>query len=327
MNEYALVSTPRQPPVQTLTRCGVIIPTYNGAHHLPALIGQLRQQSVAADPILVIDSSSVDGSPELARSLGCQVEVIDKASFNHGGTRNRAVALIDAQFLVFLTQDALPCDEHFLARLLSPLQSGVAAASYARQLPYAHAHPPEAIARAWNYPATSSVRAAGDIPRLGVRAYFFSNVASGVRRDRFLAVGGFPHDVIMNEDMVLCAKLLAAGDSVAYCGDAVVRHSHNYSLMQQFRRYFDIGAFFASHGQLLPGSSASGEGLRFARHQFLTLLHAGKLGWALRSPCESAVKFLAFHLGKRNRFLPMMLKRRMSMHAFHWRTPTQDQIR
>ncbi len=296
----------------------VIIPTWQGAGHLPDLIARLRSQSAAIEAIVVVDSSSSDGSAALARELGCVVEVIPKSSFNHGGTRNLAARLVAAEILVFLTQDARPADDQVIARLIAPLVDGSAAASYARQIAFDDAFPPEALARSRNYPAHSEVRSARDIPRLGIRAYFFSNVASAVRRDHFNAVGGFPTDVIMNEDMVLCAKLLGAGLAVAYCADAVVRHSHNYSVAQQFRRYFDIGAFFASHGHLLPGSTLRGAGSSFAYAQLTGLLAGGHPLWAVRSLYENLAKFTAFQLGKRNRFLPLALKRRLSMHAFHW---------
>jgi len=299
-------------------RIAVIIPTWQGAGYLPALVAKLRRQTLPAGTILVIDSSSTDGSAQSARTLGCQVEVIAKADFSHGGTRNRAVQLVDGELLVFLTQDALPADEHFLERLTAPLRDGTAAASYARQLPYDDAFPPERLARTWNYPAVSHMRCAADSTGKGVKAFFFSNVASAVRRDRYLAIGGFPEDVIMNEDMVLCARLLAAGEHIAYCADAVVLHSHNYSISQQFRRYFDIGAFFASHGHQLPGSDVGAEGARFALNQLLELLRLGRPVWAVRSVIENGAKFLAFQLGRRNRLLPRALKRRLSMHAFHW---------
>ena len=74
----------------------VVIPVWQGARHLPALIAALRRQTVAPDPILVIDSSSSDGSAELARSLGCQVEVIPQSEFNHGGTRDRGALSFSA---------------------------------------------------------------------------------------------------------------------------------------------------------------------------------------------------------------------------------------
>ena len=296
----------------------VVIPVWQGSRHLPALIAALRRQTVAPDPILVIDSSSNDGSAELARSLGCQVEVIPQAEFNHGGTRNRGAQVAGARITVFLTQDALPADEHFIERLVAPIRAGTAVAAYARQLPYPDADPPEALARAWNYRPEAQLRTAADVGRLGVKAYFFSNVASAVDMTAFAEVGCFPADVIMNEDMVLCARLLHGGRTVAYAADAVVQHSHNYTIAQQFRRYFDIGVFFATHGHLLPGARTGGEGMRFVAHQMWGLLRAGRLGWALRCPVENAAKLFAMRLGRRHRLLPGWVLRRCSMHAFHF---------
>jgi rhamnosyltransferase len=296
----------------------VVIPVWQGARHLPGLIAALRRQTVAPDPILVIDSSSPDGSAELARSLGCQVEVIPQAEFNHGGTRNRGAQAAGARITVFLTQDALPADESFIERLVAPLRAGTAAAAYARQTAHPGADPPEVLARAWNYRTDAQLRTAADIARLGVKAYFFSNVASAVDMAAFTKVGCFPGDVIMNEDMILCARLLHAGRTVAYAADAVVHHSHSYTIAQQFRRYFDIGVFFATHGHLLPGARISGEGVRFVAWQCWRLLAAGRLGWAIRSPVENAAKLLGFRLGRRHRWLPAWLLRRCSMHAFHF---------
>jgi rhamnosyltransferase len=174
------------------------------------------------------------------------------------------------------------------------------------------------LARAWNYRAEPELRTAADIARLGVKAYFFSNVASAVDMEAFAAAGRFPDDVIMNEDMVLCARLLHGGRAVAYAADAVVRHSHDYSIAQQFRRYFDIGVFFSTHGHLLPGARIGSEGLRFVAHQFWGLLRRGRLLWAARCPFENAAKLLGMRLGRAHRRLPGWLLRRCSMHAFHF---------
>ena len=78
-------------------RCSLIVPTWQGARYLPALAAALARQKVPAEPLLIIDSSSSDGTADLARSLGAQVEVIAKSAFNHGGTRNRAATLVDGE--------------------------------------------------------------------------------------------------------------------------------------------------------------------------------------------------------------------------------------
>ena len=302
-------------------RVAVIIPSYNGETHLRRMLPALRGQQLAPSQIVVIDSSSRDGSAAVAREHGCRVEVIPQTEFNHGGTRNRAAALIgdEADVLVFMTQDALPADEQFLAELVAPVVAGEVMATYARQEPYPEAAPGEVFTRRRNYPDQSQRRAAADIARLGLRAFFFSNVASAIGREAFHRLGGFPERVIMNEDMLFCARALEAGGTVAYQASARVFHSHNYSFVQQFRRYFDIGAFLADQGCEISRAKAGGDGVRFAAAQFAWLIARGHLLSAIRSPFESALKFVAFHLGRRHRWLPRWLKRRCSMHALYWR--------
>lgn len=304
----------------TRPTCDVIIPTWQGERHVPGLLTALSNQRHRPVRILVIDSGSTDHTAELARAGGAEVVVIAKGEFNHGGTRNRAARLCTADILVFMTQDALPADDLFLESLCAALGEPGVEAAYARQEPYPYADPPEVFARSCNYPETAHRRTQADIERMGVRAYFFSNVASAVRRTAFLNVGGFPERVPMNEDMVLCARILQSGGTVAYTPTARVLHSHNYSIRQQAGRYFDIGAFFAEQGDLLPHARIGGEGLRFALGQMSFLLRTGRPLWLLRSPFELVAKWISYKGGRLHRWLPLWLKCRWSMHAFYWRS-------
>lgn len=296
----------------------VVIPTLNAGPVLSKLLRRLQQQTRPPAEILVIDSESDDGSAQRAAAAGARVLPIRRRDFNHGGTRNLGVRETTAGVVVFLTQDAMPVDEHFLEYLCAPLIHQRAAAAFARQIPHPWAWPPERFARSWNYPDQDEWRRQEDAARWGLRYVFFSNVASAVRRDRFLASGAFPEAVIMNEDVVTCARLLAAGESVAYLSKAVVEHSHNYSLAQQFRRYFDIGVFHARHHDLIPAVGTGGEGMRFVRGLLRYLLLNGHWGWIPRSLAETGMKFLGFHLGKREARLSLASKRRFSMHRGYW---------
>ena len=101
---------------------------------------------------------------------------------------------------------------------------------------------------------------------MGIKA-FFSNVCSAVRTNAFWEVGGFPQRVVMNEDMVLCARLMRAGYRVKYTAESRVFHFHHYTLPQQFKRNFDIGAFAAQTADLLEIAPAGGEGARLVMGQ------------------------------------------------------------
>lgn len=95
-----------------------------------------------------------------------------------------------------------------------------------------------------------------------------------------------------------------------------MRHSHDYTIGQQFRRYFDIGAFMADAD--LSGIAAGGEGIAFVLEQTAWLCRRGLWDLVPRCLAESAAKFLAFHLGVRNRYLSRALRKRLSMHRAFW---------
>src|SRR5579872_2483234 len=87
----------------------VIIPTYNAARYWDALSVGIRAQSFMPERMIVIDSSSVDGTADFARRDGFTVVEISPKDFNHGGTRQMGAELAEgADILVYLTQDAAP---------------------------------------------------------------------------------------------------------------------------------------------------------------------------------------------------------------------------
>lgn len=301
-----------------MTRVSVIIPTWKATPYLPHLIPKLKAQSLPPTEIIIIDSSSPDGTADLASSLGCRVQLIPQAAFNHGGTRNQAAALATGEILVFMTQDTLPVDDAYLATLVEPIAEGRAVAAYARQMVADGGSPLEHFSRQFNYPPTPHIKTNADLERLGVKTYFFSNAASAVQRLAFEAVGGFPDWVIVNEDMVLCAKLLQAGHTIAYQAEAKVYHTHEYTLAQVFRRYFDIGVFMCQSREVLVGAKSGGEGLRFARAQVSYLWHTHARHWIPRSLIELPFKWLAFQMGKRSHWLPTRLNRWFSAQKAYW---------
>ena len=68
--------------------------------------------------LLVVDSGSTDGSLEIAARHGARIHSIPKAEFSHGGTRNLAMELAEGEHVAFLTQDATPAHDGWLAAML-----------------------------------------------------------------------------------------------------------------------------------------------------------------------------------------------------------------
>ncbi|WP_138762711.1 glycosyltransferase family 2 protein [Pseudomonas lactis] len=301
-------------------RTSLIIPTRNAASHLDRLLPALRLQTLQPDEMLVVDSASSDDTVARFREFGARVEVIDARDFNHGGTRRWASEQVGGDALIVMTQDAIPATAETFANLISELQleplNGVA---YGRQLPHPGAGVLGAQSRHFNYPAASRTKRLHDAAQLGIKTCFSSDSFSVYRRSALSAVGGFPQDVIGSEDAYVAARMLLAGYQVRYAASAQVYHSHDYRLLEEFRRYFDIGVFYGREPWIRQAfGDAGGEGKRYVLAELHALREANALYRAPEVVVRSAFKLLGYRLGHLERHLPNALKRRLGMFSTYW---------
>ena len=113
----------------------VIVPTYHAGSQWRRWLEAFARQTIKPRTALVLDSSSQDGTPELARQYGFAVRSISPHDFNHGRTRQLGIELTgETGVACFLTQDAV-----------------LASDTYGGQLPRAGAGPIGAHARLFNF--------------------------------------------------------------------------------------------------------------------------------------------------------------------------------
>ena len=300
------------------------IPTYNAGNLWNKWIKAYESQSVTADQVIVIDSSSSDDTVKLAKDAMFSVFSIPQSEFNHGGTRNQAVRFAEnfADILVFMTQDAILASPDSLEKLLVPFSDPEVAAVCGRQLPHHEATPLAVHARYFNYPSESRVRTMADISALGIKTAFMSNSFAAYRLSVFDKLGGFPDNTILAEDMYLTAKMILSGYKVAYCAEATVFHSHNYTLKQEFQRYFDTGVFQQEQKWIQQkfGKAAS-EGKKFVLSElkFLSIRSPLSIPKAILSTFS---KWLGFKLGYYYYRLPYKWCKAFSMHKGYWNKVT-----
>ena len=277
----------------------VILPTLNAAGEIAALLAALMGQTQPPEEILVVDSGSTDGTAELARAHGARVISVPCGQFDHGGTRDAALRQTTGEFVLFLTQDALPADERYIEHLLKPFADERVAAVSGRQLPRPDARPYVRAVQHYRYPAQSRVWGAEDREALGIRAYHLSDVCSAYRRSAYEAVGGFPHPLPTNEDMLIAAAFLDSGYRLAYCADAAVVHSHDLTLRQEYRRNVLIGRFLQEYGERLGNLRETGEGLRMVRQVLSQLLRSGHPLECPAFAADCAARLLGSRAGRR----------------------------
>jgi rhamnosyltransferase len=302
-----------------MSKVGLIVPTLNAGSLWESWLKAFEQQTRKPDCLLVIDSSSSDDTVVLAYAHGFDVQVIPKSEFNHGGTRQLGVNTLSAvDIIVFLTQDSLLARPDAIEQLLATFADEQVGAAYGRQLPHRNARPIAAHARLFNYPAESQLRSLEDRVRFGIKTVFISNSFAAYRRNALMQVGGFPVDTIMNEDTYVVGKMLIGGWKIAYCTDAIVFHSHNYSFLDEFKRYFDIGVFHTCSSWLQQTfGGASGEGLRFVISEMHYLIKYAP--WLIPSAAlRTGLKWLGFKLGTLHQGLPPAMRRCFSLHKNYW---------
>jgi rhamnosyltransferase len=296
----------------------IIVPIRNAPEQAGALLAKLKDQTVS-DEILVVDSSATAGGSGIGESGIVRVIRIPEAGFDHGGTRTLAAEAAKGDIVVFLSQDAVPSDDQAVERLVEPFRDESVAAAYGRQLPHPGASPFGAHLRLFNYPETSSVLSMADKGRFGIKTPFLSNAFAAYRKKALAGIGGFKKRLIMGEDVYAGAKLLMAGYRIAYAADAAVYHSHSYTALQEFRRYFDIGVFHATERWLLDEfGRAEGEGMRYIGSGVRYLTNERKPWLVPEFLLRSCLKYAGYAFGRNYEKMPPALVRKFSMHRRWW---------
>lgn len=292
-------------------RVSIILPTLNGERDLRRLLPMLAKQELDGGfEIRAIDSDSSDATRALLEQSGALVTRIAKSEFKHGPTRNLAVRGSRAELLVFLSQDALPRDEHFLTELARAFDDERVAGAYSRILPHDD-NDPLTKRTVLDAPEASDVASSRDLdaigslerlaPRERARFVTFNNVASAIRRSVFEKIP-FP-DVEFGEDSAWAAAALEAGHRITFASKSVVLHAHRYDMRSAFERYRIDAAFQrTTHGNIVRPDLASvvrGVAHEILRDAQFVARHGGELH-LLRSPVLRTAQVLGQYSGSKS---------------------------
>lgn len=282
-----------------MKRFALVVPTLNPGPRWSQWLTALEGQTARPSKVLVIDSKSDDGHIRPVDLAHFEWINIPRDRFNHGATRQYAFEQVreGVSIVVFMTQDALLADAKALERLLDAFDDPAIAAAYGRQLPHPDAGPFGAHSRLFNYGGDSMVKRLTDRDRMGIKACFLSNSFAAYRCSDLNAIGGFPVTTF-GEDMLVAARLLLKQRWIAYVADARVFHSHDYSIREEFSRYFETGRIHARNPWLLREFGGAGsEGRRFLLSEIRYLLeHSPYL--LPESFIRTLTKYLGYRLGK-----------------------------
>ena len=298
----------------------IFIPTLNAGKIWKDVLAGVAMQTYPISRLVIIDSGSTDGTLDLINEETCDLIQIDKKNFDHGGTRQMAAETFpDADIFVFLTQDAILAEPDAIRVMVESLANNPELGMvYGRQLPHKNAKVLETHARLFNYPAESKIRGLEDADRYGIRTISCSNSFAAYRKTAFFAVNGFPTGSILGEDVLIAGKMLLNGWKLAYLSHSKIYHSHDYSAIEEFKRYFDIGVFHINNHWIFENfGRAESEGFKYLKSELTYTLKHNPL---LIPKCliATGAKLVGYKLGLHYRSLPLGLSKSLSMTKAYW---------
>ena len=276
----------------------IICPLYNAEKYIINLNSSiLKQKGVDIKKIKYILTRSSDNTEILLKNNNIKYELIEPNEFSHSLTREKVAFESKADIIVFITQDIEIKDDKWLLELVNPIINKKVEATFSKQV--SKFNNIEKYTREKNYPDKSYIVSKNDIPKLGLRTFFFSDASSAIKRDIFVKLNGYDgKDLPTNEDMYIAYKLIMNDYKIKYCSKSVVTHSHNLTFKQLYRRYFDTGLFF-KYNNYLNNYSVNSSGFTLAIYTLKRALQELNIKVLLRYPIDMIIRYKAMKDGEK----------------------------
>ena len=220
----------------------IVIPVKNGGKLLGKVLDRVFTQKTEYEyEVVCVDSGSTDDSIDIMKKYPCKLFEIKPEEFGHGKTRNYGASKGVGEYILFLTQDAMPTDECWLQNFIDGMKSDEEiVGGFGKHIPYPDCNEIDKRDLKLHFEGFGTQNTvyklsnASDIERYrddeGFRHFmaFYSDNNSCMRRDIWEK---YPYDdVDFAEDQIWARKMIEHGYKKLYCADAVVYHSHNYPL-------------------------------------------------------------------------------------------------
>ena len=301
------------------------IPVYKPGDEFLQLLAKINNQSYPVGKIILMNTEEqywkefVIKHKEIENFDKLEVHHLTRREFDHGNTRNQGISYSDAEYILLMTQDAVPENEFLVESLLKGFDNSKVAVAYGRQLPREDCREAEKFTRSFNYPAESKVKSKADIETMGIKAFFCSNVCAMYKREFFDLLGGFTKRTIFNEDMIFAGNAIKADYMIAYVAEARVVHSHNYGNMEQFHRNFDLGVSQKEHPEVFAGIKSESEGIKLVKKTAAHLWKSKRKLQIIPMVIQSGFKFIGYRLGKNYTKLSKSFVIKCSMNKSYWK--------
>lgn len=177
-------------------KVSVIIAAYNEATRIRACIVSLQGQDIRGIEVIVADDGSIDGTPELAASMGAKV--LRNSHAGPGAARNLGVRAASGDIVVIVDADMTFAPD-YVTKLIRPIEEGRAIASTHWNERVANWENPWARCETWFQGLPDGRRQPLIMPE---RHYVYR----AVRRDFFLESGGYAENEGRGDDSSIARR-------------------------------------------------------------------------------------------------------------------------
>ena len=273
----------------------IVCPLYEAENLIEVFLNRLIEQkgieiNKAVFPIT--ESEGMSKTAEIIEKFGFTWFSVSKEEFSHSLTREKAITeYCESDVVVLLSEDVVFQGDEAIKNLAEAVNEKTVYA-YGKQI--CKKKSIEHYVRKKNYGEKSFTVSSEDVEKLQLKAFFASDAFSAYHRPTFIEIGGYDGvHMMMSEDMYYAKKIIDKGYAKAYVAEAVVEHSHKFTLKQLYNRYYATGKWFAEHPEF-DGYKTTDSGLKLAFYVF---------GQALKH----------FNIPVLIKFIPNMLARLLGM--------------
>lgn len=217
-------------------KVSVVLPVYNGERFLRQTLDSVLHQSVGRPELIAIDDGSLDGSLEILRAYGADVQVHTQPNAGVAATRNRGARLGTGDLVAFVDQD----DVWYPFKLERQLE--VFTGSEAVSFVYSDFDLIDSEGRTTRPRALASMKADWMRPFLGGNYHPYPSTVL-MRRSLFLEAGGFDEGYVENthEDVDLWCRIHGPV-RFHFLPEALVQYRWDHRHHKRKRRSFEVEA-------------------------------------------------------------------------------------
>ena len=293
----------------------IIILTRNAGTLFKNVLTNVFKQDYEGYEVIVMDSSSDNSTISIAKQFPVKIIAIDPKDDGYGKTRNIGAKIAKGKFLVSLSADAVPRNNSWLTELIKGLNDKKIAGVYGRQIARDDAGPMEKF---FYFKMYHDKKIVWNKNNIKYNEVIFSNANSAIRK-KFLLENPFSEKILMSEDMEWALTMIGKGFNILYQPLAVVNHSHNTSTINLFKRYFDFGVSYSEIGNVKNKSKFAGKGFSMFMDELKYLIVKGQITWIPKAFLYYFAKFSGLILGRNHKYIPKVLKIRLSGHRGYWK--------